>query len=386
MPFKSYPSISRPGLKTTKQGWVQDPPYTIPAPYYTNRFEGLQNGVPYGAAEKCLSPITSTSEAAKAYAKAYDKLTNKMRSEFTVNLGETVGEGRKALTMAAARVMQITRAYSHLRQGNLRSMLREFGFSKTRRGQTWVRVGKGGKKFSLKHEKVRLSESDIKRKLKTPASLWLEYKLGWDPIVRELYNSLRLAHDVHPSHFNTKVSVTGKYVDEWVWRESYYASGFDVIFIHEQRTEYRVKLKLDARISEPLKRRFVEYGVVNPALIAWNLTPGTMFIDWFLPVSTYLDSFTAFYGVKLSDMIRTDKRNCQIKTHFSRTNRLNPSWVELTTEDQKASFFQRSYSPGTVNLKVPSLMDRTGTGFSSPTSGASRAATAVSVLINLLRK
>lgn len=380
MASKLYLNVNVPGLYMYKTGNVTPPPWITPQGYLTVRARSFRNGIPQmSGSSEALSAIrgSSSTGVSAAYAKAFDKLIGKVSSGFSVNLGETLGEGRQALNMVAERVSQLTRAYSSLRRGDIRSMLREFGYRPKRRNHTWVRVGRGGKKQSFSNERVKASEADIKRRVKTPAKLWLEYKLGWEPIISELYNSLEQAIEVHPLTFKHRFSVTGTTTSRSQKSpvRSWYKGG-TVTEPELWDLMYSVRLKATVRVKEPLKKKFADNGIVNPALIAWNLTPGSMFVDWFLPVSKYLNGFTAFYGIEIRDVVRTDKRSSihQFGTYFSEFPQNN---VESKNE---ASLFQRSYTSGVVSLRVPGLLDRTGTGVKS----ATRAATAVSVLITML--
>lgn len=381
MASKIYLNVNVPGLYIYKAGNVTPPPWITPKAYISVQARSYSNGVPLiSSSAMGLARIFGSQadvSVNKAYAKAFDKFIGKVSSEFSVNLGETLGEGRKALVMAAERVVQLTRAYSSLRRGDVRSMLREFGYRPKRRNRTWVRVGKGGKKHSLSSERIKTSEADIKRRAKAPARVWLEYKLGWDPLMAELYNSLQQANEVHPLTFNNRISVTGTIREKSQTNPTRnWHQGGTVTEPEGWDLTYSVRLKATVRVKEPLKKKFADNGIVNPALIAWNLTPGSMFVDWFLPVSKYLNGFTAFYGTEVRDVVRTDKRSSfhTIGSYFSKFPQNN---VDYRTT---ASLFQRSYTPGVVSLRVPGLFDRTGTGVKS----AARAATAVSVLITLL--
>lgn len=371
------PSISVPGLYIMRQGHVGIRPYVTPTLSYSSTFaEGFRNGVRFGP-NTVKSHIELTAETQghenKAYAKAFDKLSGKV-SGMRVNLGETLGESVKSIDMVVNRVGQLTRAYVCLRKFDVKGMLREFGYRPKRRNRTWVRVGKGGKRHSLSSERIALSESELKRRLKEPASVWLEYNLGWSPLVDEIYTSLRKHSEVHPLVVPKRVIAKGSHsvnitTSGTSGNEKYGSS---------RSSTYAVKLMCKVKMSESSKRKFEEYGIVNPLLIAWNLTPMSMFVDYFVKVSSYLNGFTAFYGVTVSDMVITNK-NASVFSQYSYGHWSNPSGNKVT---ESGTSFRRAYTPGPVSLRVPSLFDRTGSGFQS----ANRAANGIAVLLQFLRK
>lgn len=371
------PSLSVPGLYIQRQGHKGAIPYKQPTLFYSSvRAIGRKNGAPFGP-NTVKSHLEANSETTgyemKAYAIAYDRLSGKV-SGMRVNLGETLGESKKSMEMVTKRASQLARAYLSLRKFDVKGMLREFGYRPRRRGRTWVRVGKGGRVHKLSSERVRLSESELKRRLKEPASVWLEYNLGWSPLVDEIYTSVRKHNEVHPLVIPTRVIAKGSFS---VNVSSSGKNGSEVYGQSRQST-YSVKLTCKVKISESSKRKFEEYGIVNPVLIAWNLTPMSMFVDYFVKVSAYLNGFTAFYGVALSDLVQTNK-NTSTFSQYSYGHWSNPGGTNIT---ESGTLFRRTYKPGPVSLQVPGLFDRTGGGFNS----VNRAANGIAVLLQLLRK
>lgn len=371
------PSISRPGLFIQRQGHVGSRPYKTPTPFYSSTFaEGFRNGVRSGpnTVKSHIEPTTETQGYESiAYAKAFDKLSGKV-SGMRVNLGETLGESNKSLDMVINRVGQLARAYKSLRVFDVKGMLREFGYRPRRRNRTWVRVGKGGRQHSLSGERVKLSESELKQRLKEPASVWLEYNLGWSPLVDEIYTSLQKHNEVHPLVIPRRLIATGSHS---VNTATSGTSGSEK-FGTSRNSTYSVRLMCNVKISDPSKRKFEEYGIVNPVLIAWNLTPMSMFVDYFVKVSSYLNGFTAFYGVTVSDLVITNK-NASAFTQYSYGHWSNPTGTRVT---ESGTSFRRTYTPGPVSLRVPSLFDRAGSGFNT----VNRAANGISVLLQFLRK
>lgn len=51
-----------------------------------------------------------------------------------------------------------------------------------------------------------------------------------------------------------------------------------------------------------------DYGVINPAAIAWELIPFSFVVDWFIGVGDYLNNYTALSGITWKNLSRTTTR------------------------------------------------------------------------------
>ena len=56
-------------------------------------------------------------------------------------------------------------------------------------------------------------------------------------------------------------------------------------------------------------------GMINPATVAWELVPFSFAIDWFLPVTSFLDSYTDQVGWSVD------------RLHISMKDECDNSWV-----------------------------------------------------------
>lgn len=59
-----------------------------------------------------------------------------------------------------------------------------------------------------------------------------------------------------------------------------------------------VFVRVDFTMDNPALHEIQQLGLVNPVALAWNLVPYSFVADWFLPVGSYLQSWTAALGLR----------------------------------------------------------------------------------------
>lgn len=123
------------------------------------------------------------------------------------------------------------------------------------------------------------------------ANLRLEYAYGWKPLMSDLRQVCKELHE--PPHYITVKSGRRSYfLDQQVSgvtyktriRDNFYKSVFA-----------KLVLELDA----PFVASASSLGLENPALLAWELTPYSFVVDWFLPIGSYLENLSALNGFKI---------------------------------------------------------------------------------------
>lgn len=114
-----------------------------------------------------------------------------------------------------------------------------------------------------------------------------------------------------------------------------------------------------------------QLGLINPATVAWEVVPFSFLVDWFLPVSRFLESQTDTLGLSITRIVKSELVRGQFTQYLSSPER---AYSHVSNGYQ----FRRSIL-GT--LPVPGLLDRRGTAIQS----ATRAATAISLLTGFLK-
>jgi hypothetical protein len=139
--------------------------------------------------------------------------------------------------------------------------------------------------------------------LKNPFQMWLAYQYGWSPLLGDVYNAVeRLSQDDGLFTDRYRYGATGRADDSWkdvgsVVRQHLISNcGLDVITLHENRVW--VLTRIDGYVSSAGWRNAAQWGLTNPAQVAWELLPFSFVLDWFIPIGSYLSQFDASLGME----------------------------------------------------------------------------------------
>lgn len=278
-------------------------------------------------------------EVALAQNKSWSKLMERVKGDSSA-LAVTAAEGREAFEMISKRTLGLFRAYRALRKGDFRRFLRE-----------------------LSVDPKRKHRSKIRTVADEASGLWLEYWFGWSPTVQEIGSTV------------------------------YVLTSKPIIAEIRERGVAKFKLPSLTRTVGNLQRRVIteaghgfvkqggqfkvsnenlflanRLGLVNPALVAWELVPFSFVVDWFTKFGDVLESWTDLAG---------------ISTH----NEWGVTYCKVRTE---ASYFRTSAPQNRCMISGNSYATRRIKGFYKPVpihpvianfgDSLTRAATAVSLL------
>jgi hypothetical protein len=264
--FYSYKSWSGTNGKYSGPKLVWNP-YTVSAkfsqqvpgkdPAYPNYYLGNQWGP---------SGVNWTSNDTLAL---LSKLSTSVRGH-SFNLGVALGQGRETLDMLVSTMTRITSAVHNVKRGRIDLALRSLG---------------AAAKADSKHRSLRLDP----RRLKTTdiSGMWLEIQYGWRPLLQDAY----AAHDAlvkltaPPRVTRVRVSVSRSWKD--FVSDTYFAH-----YTIKTQTSRSIIAELTEEMSAPRS-----LGLLNPASIAWELVPFSFVADWFIPIGTYLDSYSVLPGL-----------------------------------------------------------------------------------------
>lgn len=245
--------------------------------------------------------ITSTSEfssasswqatSSQAYARAYGKFKS-LASMPSANVLLNVVEGRKSLEMIAARAFQLRNLASSLRKGRLADA---WAYMSANPNQSLRELVNGRRRDSRfvpgKAREASLDEARRWRQLvRDVSSVILEFRYGWSPLMGDIKSACEvLSKPIPNSAIRARVASSGSYK---------YSSGIRVLTV---QTSERVTIKGVIKVTNPNLDLANRLGFLNPALVAWEAVPFSFVVDWFLPVGTFLESFTDFVGIDLID-------------------------------------------------------------------------------------
>lgn len=196
---------------------------------------------------------------------AYEKFISKMHE--SVSLGMALAERKEAVSMIANRAETLMNAYRALRKGRFKEFLTLLDVPPKKKHRGLVQV-----------------------RSKQVSGLWLEYWFGWSPFIQDIYKGIQLIDSPYPAS-----RVTGVGVTKLVGQSQY--QPYDMTAI--------IKCSAYVEVESELLYRANQFGITNPALIAWELVPFSFLVDWFIPVGNYLRSSTDFVGLSIRDPYTT---------------------------------------------------------------------------------
>jgi len=266
--------------------------------------------------------------------KAYSKFKGAVYGD-TSQWGENIGQRAKTVDMIKDPALRMLSAWKALRRGDL------FAFAKT------LNIGHiiGKSRWS---------------KPKDAANLWLLYHFGWDPLVKDIFNAVEILQSAYPAKLC--VGRGGAFTD---YKQAGGAgTKYDI-------PEYLVRYLIQAyaRVDNPNLNRATQLGVINPATIAWQLTPFSFVVDWFIPVEQFLESWSDFLGITFEDAFYT-------RSAYARGEQYPPPGYPGYQKSQGWSVLRQVGMPS-LGYPLPKAFK----GFS-----VTRGATAISLLIATMSK
>lgn len=195
--------------------------------------------------------------------RALEKILEKVRGSHA-SLSVDFAEGRQTIQM--------------LKQAlNLRKTIFEFGRDVVRQ---------------RKYRKIRPGPTQGQRRLDYVNGKWLEYRYGWMPLVSSLYDTvdaLRKERVSGPTPIKARSGATfqKKYLDVRSGNLGKMNTSLQIDLTH--RTEYSCTFALQSGYT------FSDFTSLNPATIAWELTPFSFIVDWFVGVGQCLENWENYY-------------------------------------------------------------------------------------------
>lgn len=317
-------------------------PYETPAPYWRKKFHRRRVNNPNGfwvSATNSLLAADPALEAAlrQAQAKAWDRFKSAAYDE--ANLAMLFIERKEALNMVASRAMQLYKAYRELRKGRFQKFLRAL--------------------------QIRPKARDKHRRWSRPkdaASVWLEYWFGWAPTISDIGGVI----DILQSPYRSGKKVVGS-ARSYVTLEGNAGMGTST---RKWQGQGYVGARYQAyiEVENPNLFRANQLGFINPALVVWELIPFSFIVDWFIPVGDFLSSFTDFVGLRFTKPFHNYRKDVMG----------TGMWKEYSNEFVAVEeYYEFGRSLGVEPPK--------DVGLSPFKMSASRAATAVSLLITIFR-
>ena len=194
---------------------------------------------------------------------AYEKARYKMFSQidtFRTNLAEFIATRQQTVDMITEKVQGLIRITRAIRRGKPGELKRMFG--------------------------KRPTSKDF-------AGRFLEYSFGWVPLVSDAYMLAKEIHEPPKEEFETRGRGAISIASWKTWSGSSHWDG-DVSIVA------KCSIKLQCRVKNTAQQFLRDYGVTDPALVAWEMMPYSFVVDWFYPVGSYLQHRSTFNGIEVT--------------------------------------------------------------------------------------
>lgn len=293
---------------------------------------------------------------------AYERLLAQVRSGADASLGETLGEIASSHVMVVKRLTQITDCVRALKRRDIKS----------------AAAALSTKSLLRKPKKWDSSKS--------VAGAFLELHLGWEPLIKDIYNALQVLSAPLPVFLPAKGKAKTPFGGDLAVPVN--ASNPSAIYpANTRQISYTkiwgtlwVKQGCYVSVSNPNLYLATSLGLTNPASVAWALVPFSFVIDWFANVSQVLDSMSDFLGLSVSGGHTSFKIEATyVNYHFA-----TYKWWEGDGYVHGGGLFRNTTAnisgyARKVGLILPSLQLKPARGF-SPLRGATAAALLVQLL------
>jgi hypothetical protein len=209
------------------------------------------------------------------------------------NAANSLGEVRQTVDMIAKTANRIASAYAKLRK----AMWVE-GLPKTRAQVEALRILGRRRPNGLPKKNV-LTDSATRQKREVDlANAWLEIQYGWKPLLSDVYEAVQSIQ--RPRYFMNYARVTSQ-VDQTLQVTSNGLNSTTGAYQRRVTTcRWHVSRSktVEFRLSDDFGKHLNSLGLTNPLSLAWELTPYSFVVDWFLPIGNWLDGLDATFGAQ----------------------------------------------------------------------------------------
>lgn len=260
----------------------QRKPHNLPLEYHmvekhliTQSTSGLFNGAIFNTAN--LPNDVLDSQSNQVYAKVYPSFVDQVKGA-SAELAVSLAERQQSIDMIVKRCNQLAKAYREVRR---------------------CRFARARKTLRMTAPLPR----GLKASAKEAGNNWLEFWLGWSPLVGDIGNAVDVLQLPMPPFF-VKARASESFVDISGYSGGVPYGGNRVL---STRLDTTVRWILSGRVQVTNPNLYLanQLGFVNPVAVFWATVPFSFIVDWFVNVGDFLGSFTDFWGVDLRDVYRT---------------------------------------------------------------------------------
>lgn len=298
-------------------------------PYLFARGE-VSGTFPESATYLCAADIEGVIPSPiRAYAteRAHEALIQAIHSNAKASLGQTAVEWNKTLSTVASTVETVLETIYLARKGRWADVAKVVADVDA--------YGPNSKRYI-----------DLKDPAKSVANKWLTVTYGLAPTIQDARDACNVfgrpfvfgGRKAYGRSFGTASKGIGD------------LNGYND-FTFERAAFVSCEVGAIVRVTNPNLLLASELGVINPALIAWQVTPWSFLVDQVIDISSYLSSLTDEMGFGIESSYHVIKCVAtELRSHFRRSNTYDP-WEPSATSP---SAWRRGYE----QRRVPGLPGR----------------------------
>lgn len=214
---------------------------------------------------------------------ARNKLLNAILDQ-DVNLANAIGERTQTIDLFVKTARRLAHAVMALRKGRWVQAARHLGYTPSPKEAKKLGVFSKGNQHGGK----------------PLANAWLELQYGWKPLLQDVYGAATaIAKLSAEGNLFETARVTVKQKSQSSGEFSFVSRGGGSIKVPGSYTEQRDQVRkyyVRYSVSNGMNSSLAALGLTNPAALAWELTPLSFVVDWFVPIGSWLSTFGATAG------------------------------------------------------------------------------------------
>jgi hypothetical protein len=158
---------------------------------------------------------------------------------------------------------------------------------------------------------------------------WLELQYGWNPLLSDVYGAVSFLNKMRSSP-GAILHVEANCRDEqMVYQTVTGGPGNESSCRLKYRVKQQCQIGLYYSLNSSALADISSLGLINPALIVWELVPYSFVVDWFMPIGSWLQSLTAATGYSFKGGYRSmlSKMRCEGVDSLNLRNDFAPNGV-----------------------------------------------------------
>lgn len=197
------------------------------------------------------------------------------------------------------------------------------------------------------------------------ANVFLEGLFGWLPLYSSMAAAMKILTDDAPYE---RISRSRKVSKKFPWKT---VSGFTPGFLSQDcLLTVRCNQSAVFRLENPNAWLANQMGLINPAVVAWDIVPWSFVVNMFVNVNSLLNQFTDFYGLEVSGSSTTIREDYFEASVFKKLH-----WIGQPYYIQDTRIFNDYIKNRSLGLTLPKLE------FRLPPLSLSTAVMAVSLMV-----